>query len=298
MNVLRKTLQKLITDNWPGMEGRYSFAVPCRNRADGKVCNGRFPIDTLRKILDEGDETTRCVICGARQNIVELLYGFEEMGLSEQLQAIQAKLDGLDSRIANYVWAIMQAIASESKESPRLFTWKPIDPDWKKKLFAKRYQIHLWCEAEGCQHPVLEKGKGIYEFNANREWVTRIAPYASFIVGVLKTVAPIAAPAVNTFFGDKTTEQWSIDAELALMKEATAVILPQTQSTDLTHTHEGILTDAERSGVLALHSLLRDLDSNHEKLGLKRIPTYTGDFRWLCQKHYDQAQPKIPDKIK
>jgi hypothetical protein len=28
MNVLRKTLQKLVSDNWPGMEGRHYFAVP------------------------------------------------------------------------------------------------------------------------------------------------------------------------------------------------------------------------------------------------------------------------------
>jgi hypothetical protein len=34
-----------------------------------------------------------------------------------------------------------------------------------------------------------------------------------------------------------------------------------------------------------------------EKLGLKRIPTYTGYYLWLCQKHYELSQPKIPDKI-
>ena len=190
MNVLHKTLQKLITDNWPGMEGRYYFAVPCKNRLNGKMCDGRFRIDALRKFLEDGDETIRCQSCTKRQNIVQLLYGFEEMDLREQMRAIQAKLDGLDSRIANYVFAAMQAIASESKEGPRLFTITPIDPDWKKKLFAKRYRLQLWCEAEGCQHPVLEKGKGVYEFDANREWVTRVTPYAHFIVGVLKTVAP------------------------------------------------------------------------------------------------------------
>lgn len=95
----------------------------------------------------------------------------------------------------------MKAMANEAKEGPRLFTWKPTDPDWKKKLFSKRYQIRLWCEAEGCPHPIHEekdKSIGVYEFDADREWVTRVAPYARFIVGMLKTVAPIAAPAVNT----------------------------------------------------------------------------------------------------
>ena len=33
------------------------------------------------------------------------------------------------------------------------------------------------------------------------------------------------------------------------------------------------------------------------RLGLTRVPTYTGDYRWLCRTHYEQSQPKIPDKI-
>jgi internalin A len=56
-------------------------------------------------------------------------------------------------------------------------------------------------------------------------------------------------------------------------------------------------SDAERSGILALHSLLRNVDPHHEYLGLKRVPTYTGDYLWLYQKHYEQSPPKIPDKI-
>ncbi|MEW5719907.1 MAG: COR domain-containing protein, partial [Chloroflexota bacterium] len=296
MNVLRKTLQKLITDNWPGMEGRYYFAVPCK-RADGRPCNGRFPIETLRKILDEGDETTRCLSCGARQNIVELLFGFEETGLGEQLRAIESKLDGLDSRIANYVFAVMQAIASESKEGPRLFTITPIDADWKKKLFAKRYRLHLWCEADGCQHPIIEKGVGVYEFDVSQEWVKRVAPYANFIAGVLKTALPLVAPAVNSFFGADTIKKSGFEDELNLTKEATSKLFPEVKPSDAPILREGGSDEVNRSGVLALHALLRELDPHHAKLGLKRIPTYTGDFRWLCQKHYDAAQPKIPDKI-
>jgi internalin A len=297
MNILRKTLQKLITDNWPGMEGRYSFTVPCQTQLNGRMCEGRFDIDALRQFLEEGDKTIRCQSCRKPQNIVDLLYGFEEIDLSKQLADIQARLAGLDSRIANYFWAVMQAIASESKEGPCLFTITPIDADWKKKLFAKRYRLQLWCEAEGCQHPVLEKGKGVYEFDATREWVKRVTPYANFIAGVLKTVLPMAAPAVNVVFGEKTTEKWGVEAELDLMKEATDKLLPEIKLAEPSPLREGVLTEVERSGVLALHALLRELDPAQEKLGLKRVPTYTGDYRWLCQKHYEQAQPKIPDKI-
>jgi hypothetical protein len=297
MNVLRKTLQKLITDNWPGIEGRYYFAVPCKHRVDGKACDGRFRIDSLRRFLEDGDETIRCQSCLTRQNIVELLFGFEEIGLREQLQAIESRFDGLDSRIANYVFAVMQAIASESKEGPRLFTIVPTDVNWKKKLVAKRYQIHLWCEAEGCQHPILEKDKGVYEFDASQDWVKRVAPYANFIAGVLKTALPLVAPAVNSFFGADTIKKSGFEDELNLTKEATSKLFPEIKPSDAPISREGGLDEVNRSGVLALHALLRELDPNHAKLGLKRMPTYTGDFVWLCQKHYDAAQPKIPDKI-
>jgi internalin A len=60
---------------------------------------------------------------------------------------------------------------------------------------------------------------------------------------------------------------------------------------------DGLLSEPERSGVLALHSLLRENDPNHERLGLIRVPTYTGDYLWLCPRHYEIFQPPIPDKI-
>jgi len=42
---------------------------------------------------------------------------------------------------------------------------------------------------------------------------------------------------------------------------------------------------------------LREVDPNQERIGLYSIPTYTGDFTWVCKKHYDLLQSKIPDVI-
>ena len=81
MNVLRQRLDKLITDNWPGLEGRYSFTVPCKNNE----CEGRFEIAALREFLNDGDETIRCQKCRERQNIIELLYGFEDYDIRENM---------------------------------------------------------------------------------------------------------------------------------------------------------------------------------------------------------------------
>ncbi len=307
MNVLRSTLHKLITDNWPGLEGRYSFAVPCAEIVNGKACEGHFYIEALRQFLEEGDVTIRCQMCFKRQDIVELLYGFEKEDSREQLGRIEDKLDSgfadtmlivkeLESRVANYVMVIMQAIATESKEGPRLFTIEPADGNWRRP-FSERHRLQLWCEAEGCQHPVFENERGVYEFEASREWVKRIAPYANFVAGVLKTLLPMVAPAVGVAFGPEELKQQGLKEHLDLVKEGTGKLMKEVKISDHSLAQRGELSEAERSGVLALHTLIRDIDPRHERLGLKRIPTYTGNYLWLCQMHYEQAQPKIPDVI-
>ena len=212
MNVIQHTLQKLITDNWPGMEGRYGFAVPCPEVINGQPCKGRFKIQALRQFLVEGDTTVRCQECSCKLSIAELLFGFEERDIDVQLREIKEQLAGLDSRIANYFMATMHAIADEAKNGPRLFTFRSREAGLSpKQLFAHPLELQLWCEAEGCQHPVIESGKGVYPIDQPYEWVKQIAPYANIALKVLATVAPIAAPAINVFFGAKTTEKWDID---------------------------------------------------------------------------------------
>ena len=136
MNVIQHTLQKLITDNWPGLEGRYRFMVPCPEMIGDQPCKGRFNIHVLRQWLTEGDTIARCPECSKRQSITELLMGFEERDMSVQLREIKEQLAGLDSRIANYFMATMHAIADEAKNGPRLFTFREREAGFSlKKLF-------------------------------------------------------------------------------------------------------------------------------------------------------------------
>jgi internalin A len=305
MNVLQHTLHKLIADNWPGLEGRYRFTVPCPERSGGQPCTGRFNIHALRQFLAEGDRTIRCQECHRRQPIAELLFGFEELDLSEQLRDIQARLDALDSRIANYFMALMHAIADEAKYGPRLFTIEPVGEGgrvapW--RLVSSRLRLQLWCEAEGCQHQVFDRGAdghgvGVYEFHRPHEWVQQVVPYANFVLGVLKTLLPVAAPAVNIYFGPGTTTKWKIDDHLEMMKELSKRLPAGISAPERPTSRPGLLTEVERSGLLAMHALLRELDPNQERLGLTRASTYTGDDRWLCRTHYRAWEPKIPDKI-
>jgi internalin A len=300
MNVLQHTLDKLITDNWPGLKGRYGFTVPCPSRIDGKPCPGRFKIDALRQFLAKGARMFPCQECLNLHSITELLLGFEERTVEAQLRDIQDRLDGLDSRIANYVMALMHAIADEAKHGPRLFTIEPVDEGGKlapRRLVSTRLRLQLWCEAEGCQHKVFDEGVGFYEFNAPHEWIQKAVPYANFVIGLLKTALPVAAPAVDVFFGKDTIKNWDYSAHLDLAKAFIGKLPEEIKVRERPGLRPDILSEAERSGLLAMHALLRELDPNQEKLGLTRVATYTGDYRWLCHKHYRAWEPRIPDKI-
>jgi hypothetical protein len=298
MNVLQHTLQKLIDDNWPGLKDRYGFMVPCPEVINGQPCKGRFKIQALRQFLAEGDSTVRCQECSCKISIVELLFGFEERDMSVQLREIKEQLAGMDSRIANYFMSMMHAIADEAKDGPRLFTFRSRDAGLSpSQLFSRPLELQLWCEAEGCQHPVIARDNGFYSINQPREWVTQLAPYANFALKVLATVAPIAAPAINTFFGPKTTETWKIADQLSLASAIVGKLPAKVEASDRALSPGKMLSESERSGILALHRFLNEVDPTQAKLGLHRVATYTGDYRWLCKHHYDAWQPNIPDVI-
>ncbi len=125
----------------------------------------------------------------------------------------------------------------------------------------------------------------------------KIAPYANFALKVLSTVAPIAAPAINTFFGPKTTETWGIADQLSLASAIIGKLPAKIETSDRGMSPGKMLSEPERSGILALHRFLNEVDPTQAKLGLHRVATYTGDYRWLCKHHYDAWQPNIPDVI-
>jgi Leucine-rich repeat (LRR) protein/GTPase SAR1 family protein len=298
MNILQNTLEKLITDNWPGMKDRYRFAVPCPETKDGEPCKGRFNIHALRQFLTEGDTHVRCQECSCRLSIAELLLGFEERDMSVQLREIKEQLAGMDSRIANYFMAMMRAIADEAKNGPRLFTFRSRETGFSlKPLLSRPLEVQLWCEAEGCQHPVIESGKGVYPIDMPHEWLVRVLPYANFALKVLATVTPIAAPAINNFFGRDTTKKWDIDRQLDLANAIIGKLPAEIKTFSEQALSQGMLSQPEHSGILALHRFLNDVDPTQEKLGLHRVATYTGDYRWLCKHHYEAWQPNIPDVI-
>ena len=139
--------------------------------------------------------------------------------LSVQLREIKEQLAGLDSRIANYFMATMRAIADEAKNGPRLFTFRSREVGLSsKQLLSRPLELQLWCEAEGCQHPVIESGKGVYPIDQPHEWVTQDCALCKFCAESAFNRCANRRPAINTFFGPKTTETWKIADQLDLAK--------------------------------------------------------------------------------
>ena len=95
--------------------------------------------------------------------------------------------------------------------------------------------------------------------------------------------------------GPKTTDPWKdyLDLGKAIIDKLPAEI----KASDHNMTSGHMLSEPERSGILALHRFLNEVDPTQARLGLHRVATYTGDYRWLCKHHYDAWQPNIPDVI-
>ena len=304
-NVLRETLLKLITDTWKGL--KYHFAVPCPMPNDDKPCDGRFNIDSLQEFLADGDSTIRCQDCRSKVDIAPLLLGFEVVDRQELLMEIKDKMESSfggiqknlakqNSLIANYVRTMMKAMASESKDGPRLFTIEPVDGKW--ELTKKKYKLQLWCEAEGCKHPVQDEGVGSYEYTVSADWLQNMAPALNLSAKVLKIAVAMAAPGAGVFMGADALKDLGVESHLDLIKVSTDRWLKGDDNIneDIFH-RDGPVSEHERAGIRQLHSFLQKHDPNHKRLGLQKVQTYTGDYQWLCPTHYAEKESKIPTKF-
>ena len=203
----------------------------------------------------------------------------------------------MNSRIANYFMATLRAIADEGKNGPRLFTFREREAGFSlKPLIFRPLVLQLWCEAENCDHPVIEVAMIFKSVEIQYEWVKQVAPYANFALKVLATVAPIAAPDDQYLFGAETTETWKIADQFSLAGAMIGKLPAEIKSSDRGFAPGQMLSEPERSGILALHRFQDEKDPT-QGLGLHRVTTYTGDYRWLCKYHYDAWQPNIPDVI-
>ena len=309
MDILHHTLEQLIRERWPGLKAR--FCVPCLTRTqDGHPCPERFDLDALRRFKADGDATIRCqeTTCLRRNSIDALLIGFKppDWDVRVRLDQVLAKLDEASAERASYAsqaadWArrLLLALAAQSRDCPCMFTLLPEDLSRLNPAnFGKQgKRLTLWCEMPGDEHPVVpigSGGPGEYVFKESKEWLAKIAPYASLVARTLKTIVPLGGAVLKAALDESLLKD--IGPALDLMDTATKTMLAGELEVQrgLTNKPDRLVTTAEGAGLRALQTLLLQLDKAKGWGGLRRVPTKSGDFLWLCPAHYKEFDPGLP----
>ena len=304
-NVLRDSIEDLITRRWPGLE--YALFVPCPTRdSDGLRCRGQFSLNFLLGYREQGGTHSPCQACFVNWNISELLTGFAqpELALQPQLERLQEQVADVASGVnrleshaaetADSMRRLLRAVGSEITDCPLLFTLAQENPEGRRrmKFYVRHYRLVLWCEHPGHWHPWTAAS---YSFDQSRDWLVRIGPYATLVFRALQLVVPIAASAVGVALSEDQFKH--AQHQLDLMKTLVAD-LPykeiQDQSELVAAESARQLTPAEGQAARAIRVLLFEHDHMRAFGDLRRVQTPSGEFVWVCSSHYPEYDPGLP----
>lgn len=238
-NVLRDSIEDLMTRRWPGLS--YELLIPCPARtADGSPCTSLIPMDGLQAYREEGDTHYRCMRCRTRHDVSALLTGFSQPALSLQpeLDRLHAEVTNVASNVndlkasaadtADTIRRIQRAVTTEITDCPRLFTLTPQDASGfrRLRLDQRHYRLVLWCEHPGHWHPWPQAS---YAIDQPREWILQVAPYATIVFQALQLLAPIASAVAGVVLTPDQLQ--NAQNELQLMTTLVAA-LPSQQTDD------------------------------------------------------------------
>jgi Leucine-rich repeat (LRR) protein len=308
-NVLRDSVEDLLTRRWPGLD--YALFVPCPTRTvDGLRCRGQFPLKFLLGYRERGRTNAPCHECLFDWDISELLTGFAqpELPLRPELQRLQEqvtevadgvrRLESYAAETADSIRRVLRTVGDEIPDCPRLFTVSSENPTGARifrRLYQRQYRLILWCEHPGYWHPWMAAS---YPLEQSKDWFVRIAPYAIVVFKALQLVVPIAASAAGVALPERQFKE--AQHELELMKTL-VVDLPEWKTEDqydlIDRESAGRLTPAEGQAARALRILLFEKDRTQAFGDLRRVQAPSGDFVWVCPDHqvdYDPGLPNIP----
>ena len=289
--LLRGSLQVLITDRWPGLQ--YGLLVPCRGtRKNGSACTYEFFLEDLEAALKEGDPQIPCPRCRTPQSSLALLHGFEmaQRPIGELLAQIAsdvAEVKQKGAEVASLVRAIRRSEAAENKAHPSLFTLIPSGGG----IIHDKWELTLWCQHPGHEHAVED---AIYPVPEPKEWVVRLSPAIKLLGQMLRLAVGVAD------FSGLSQSVVELTTKQAAGMEKILKELPTDDRMLDDHMRDegGRLTPAQGAAFRQLGSLLRELDPVGWG-GLQRFPTNEGDWLWICPVHsklqqYDPGYPVLP----
>ncbi|MCL4272355.1 MAG: leucine-rich repeat domain-containing protein [Anaerolineales bacterium] len=318
LGMLTEEVKYLVESFWEGL--RCDVTVPCLTP---NSCAGLFEVEKLIENKKRGRPEVPCIICNEWQNIDQLLLNapaarpvtsveslanqavLTELSelrqvLIKQNDVVMGRFDTLDSSQrellskaeASYN-SLMQIFTDEAKEGPRLFSMRPVDPNWlekPKQLVSQKFRILLWCEHSHLPLFILNEEsdkRGIYELDLPYEWVVNAAPYLKLVTATLSLILPIAASTTKFVMDDEKFK--AIEKGLALGKDSFEAVLKGSKSfiewvdknedPNLSH---GAVQRAEGALLRELHAFLKTKDPGFG--GLVRVMNKRQEFLWVHEK--------------
>ncbi len=305
-NVLRDSVEDLITRRWPGLD--YQLLIPCpTRRTDGIACPGQFKLASLLRFREHGKTGVDCEECVENHDIAELLTGFAlpPVPLQPELERLHSQLSKVESGVerleryaadtADSMRRVLKAVASEITDCPRLFTLTPEQRTSGKRLMVheNHYRLVLWCEHPGQWHPWAP---ATYSLHQPKDWLVRVRPYATLVFKTLKLVVPIATAVAGV---EMTEDQFRrAEHQLELMKTLVEKLpdqLVEERQELESRESPSQLTAAEGAALRALRVLLFEQDDRRAFGDLRRVQAPSGDFLWVCTTHYPKYDPGLPE---
>ena len=283
---------QLTFDRFQGLKiKRY---VPCPGHPEEGIehCPGEFEYDNLVKALKRKRNAVECAEEQLPVPLGKLLYGLHVSSaeaMLKDLAEVQRKLlagqedlragqhELLELAQRQFLSAYNREKDRDFGECPYVFTLSSVSGGKRSgRLMGERLQLHLYCQAPKCWHPV-EKG-GVYAIEDSADWLKRMAPYMSKLTGMMKTYIPLAATIGSAVLGPQS----------AIMAEASK-LLPdiETETENILNQYRGEgLSQTEGAALRALREFLHKADKKKYWGGLRRYVSKEGHYYWLCDKHY------------
>src|SRR5215510_465645 len=207
LTILTDEVRYLVKTLWQGL--LCDVTVPCLVTPK---CKGLFEVSKLIENKKRGRPEQPCPICNEWQSIDQLLANAPAATQAISLDAlmkdfaqVKDKLDEVNdntkrilSQVDKQYADLIQIFTDEAKEGPRLFSLFPLDGNKfnPKNWIRHQFRLVLWCEHSRLPLPVLNNGdmkKGVYDFELDKEWFKKTAPYLKLVTGTLSLVLPVAS---------------------------------------------------------------------------------------------------------
>ena len=309
-NVLRDSIEDLITRRWPGLG--YRLYIPCPGTtADGSPCMGVFPLDGLLRQREAGQAAAVCMDCTETPDISALLTGFaaptapltvqfeqvyrQLANLKADLKTGITSVQGQAAQIADTVRRVHQIVGTEVTDCPGLFTLAPARPVGVKRaiIYQDHYRLTLWCEHPGYEHPWEPAA---YNLDPPKGWLAQVAPYAVLVFRTLQLIVPLAGAVAIAALpsAQQTAAQTQLQVMQAIVATLPATAERRAENSFVERAQKGQLPAAEGAALRALRAIIFEHDQLRAFGGLRRVEAPAGDLLWVCENHYPDYNPGLP----